>query len=58
MHSNLIPFYIKTNLEKCNENEVQKVVDQINEETKRKKMPIQTKQFLIKIRNLSFLLKN
>lgn len=52
MKPNIIPFFIKTNLDKCSESDIKEVVWLINTEIKRLKMPTKTKEFLLNIRNL------
>lgn len=58
MNPNIIPFFIKTNLDKCSEFEVKEVIWLINTEIKRLKIPIKTKEFLLNVRNLCVLKNN
>ncbi len=53
MNPDILPFTIDKNLEKCSFSEISEIIQLINIEIKRLKLPINTKKFLINIRNLA-----
>lgn len=53
MNPDNIPFFIKTNLNKCSSSEIIDFISNINIEIKRQKLPINTKQFLLNLRNIA-----
>ncbi|MDP2090833.1 MAG: hypothetical protein Q8K30_04520 [Candidatus Gracilibacteria bacterium] len=52
LNPDILPFFININIEKCSSSELNEIITLINNEIKRIKIPINTKQFLFKIRNL------